>query len=165
MMGDQWEFQDMIQSSGYEPGIVFLDSFTCPAEEEVALALQISIEEPVLKIRKVFTADNKPAIYSINILPQTLQNRPHDPEKIKGPIFPYLQEAYGQLPAYSVTDLIPVIATPDLTSLLKVEPQSPLLLFKDIFYNAENQPILYGHNHFTDLLHFKAIRQPNSNRV
>ncbi len=164
-VGEQWEFNGIIQKSGYAPDIQFIDSRICPAEEEVAAALQISPDDSVLRIRKIFTADGLPAIYSINVLSLQIAAPPFDEEKIKGPIFPYLGEAFGQLPAYSVTDVYPVVATPELAVLLKVEPLSPLLLFKDIFFNSENEPILYGQNHFTDLLHFKAIRQPNQSWV
>ncbi len=160
-MGEQWEFKEMIEKSGYKAKIIFLDSCICPAEGEVASALQLNQGDQVLRIRKIFTANDIPAIYSINEISMRLADSPIDKEKIKGPIFPYLEEAYGQLPSYSVTDVYPVVATPELANLLKVEPLSPLLLFKDLFFNSDNEPILYGHNHFTDLLHFKAIRQPN----
>ena len=159
-MGEQWEFKEMIQKSGYVPDIVFLDSCISSAEGEVASALQINEGESVLHIRKIFTANKLPAIYSINDISLDIAVPPIDQEKIKGPIFPFLEEVYGFLPTYSVTDVYPVVATTELTDLLKVEPLSPLLLFKDVFYNSENEPILYGQNYFTDLLHFKAIRQP-----
>lgn len=159
-VSEKWEFQDLIRSSGFKPGIHFLDAKIIPAEKEEATALRIKLGDPILNVRKIFTADGKPAIYSINMLSLSLAYPPHDQQKLQGPIFPYLAEAYNQTPAYSVTDLSPVVATAELAQLLQVEELSPLLLFKDIFFNADNQPIMYAHNYFTDILHFKAIRQP-----
>lgn len=164
-VSEQWEFQDLIKSTGYEPGIRFIDSEISPAGSEEAFALGVDEGKPVLIIRKIFTADEKPAIHSTNIISLTIAPPPHDIDKLHGPIFPYLQEAYGQEPIYSVTDILPIVADQQMASLLQVPLGSPLLLFKDTFYNNENQPIMYGHNIFTNILHFKAIRQPYSNRM
>jgi GntR family transcriptional regulator len=163
-IGDTWEFQEMIRRNGYEPAILFLDTDICKAGE-VATALRINITDDVLRIRKIFKADGKPAIYSIDYLSLGLAKPPHDLEKLKGPIFPYLEEAYGESPAYSVTDIYPVIAGVERSILLQVEATSPLLLFIDVFFNSGNEPILYGQNYFTDLLHFRAIQQPYENRA
>lgn len=161
-VGDSWEFQEMIRRNGYEPGIRFINSDIGPVGDD-AIALRLNPTDEVLRIRKIFTANGKPAIYSIDLLSLALAKPPYDPEKIQGPIFPYLQEAYGECPAYSVTDIYPVVAGKELAELLQVDAASPLLLFKDIFFNALNMPILYGHNYFTDLLHFRAIQQPYDN--
>lgn len=163
-IGDTWEFQDMIRRNGYEPGIHFIDSCICPAGENAA-PLWLNSSDEVLQIRKIFTADGKPAIYSVDYLSLQLAKSPFDSEKIKGPIFPYLQEAFGEVPAYSVTDIFPVISGTELSEFLLVDPATPLLLFKDTFYNSSNLPILFGVNYFTDLLHFKAIQQPYENWV
>lgn len=161
-MGDQWEFEDLILKSGYVPGLEFLDSEIRPAKDNEAESLKIDSGTPVLKIRKIFTADRKPAIYSTNIVPLSIAKPPIDMEKVKGPIFPFLEEPYNQFPAYSVTDISPVIASNDIATLLQVEPGSPLLYFIDLFINADNEPILYGYNYFTNIFPFKAIRQPHT---
>jgi DNA-binding GntR family transcriptional regulator len=164
-VGDQWEFQAMISGSGYRPGIRFIDSEICPAGAEVASALNIDPEETVLKIRKIFTANEKPAIYSINMFSSQIVSSPFDAEKLQGPIFPFLFEVCNVIPAYSVTDFSPVIADKNLAEFLAVEENSPLLLFKDVFYSTENKPILFAYNHFNNFLHFKAIRQPNTSII
>ncbi len=157
--GDIWEFEDMIRRNGHTPEIRFIDARIIPAGKNGA-ALGLDPGEEVLQIRKIFTADGKPAIYSIDLLSLKLVQPSYDPEKVKGPIFPFLQESCGETPSYCVTDIFPIIAGKEISQLLEVDPTSSLLFFKDLFYNSLNIPIMYADNYFTDLIHFRAIQQP-----
>ncbi len=164
-INEQWEFLEMIRSRGFDPGISFLDSEVIIPESEVTDALCLDKEEKVLKIRKIFTANNKPAIFSVNYLSISLVNPPYNLTKIKGPIFTYLEEEYGITPDYSITDLYAISADNELSKLLKIPRNTPLQFFKDVFFNTKNQCIMYAHNYFTDQLHFVAIRRSNSNWI
>ncbi len=164
-VSDQWEFSDLLRAEGYEPGLIYLDHRVEQADAEVAAALDVKVGEETVVIRKVFTADARPAMFSINILPLRIAHLPQDGTKLQGPIFPYLEETYGQAPAYSVADVRPVLATDELAALLAVEPRSPLLLMKGVYFDKDNQPMMYAYNYYTDIIHFKAIRQPNSNWI
>ena len=127
-VGTQWEFGDLIRSFGYEPGITFLDSGLDSANEETANALEITPGDEILVIHKLFSASGKPAIYTENILSLELMCPPHDPDKLRGPIFHYLEEDYNESPAYSVADIFSVNAHDQLAELLGVEPNKAVLL-------------------------------------
>jgi GntR family transcriptional regulator len=161
-VSEQWEFSDLIQNSGYEPGIRFVDREMIHADREICSALEVEIGDPVLQIRKIFTANNKPAIFSIAMLSLERVKPPHDEIKLRGPIFPYLAESYNLNPAYSVAEVVPRIATSELTEMLAVAAGTAILLMKDVFLDQDNQPIMYAHNYYNDILRFKAIRQPSA---
>ncbi len=162
---DQWEFSGLLRASGFEPGLVYLDCRVGKADAEAAAALDVKLDEEIIAIRKIFTADGRPAMYSINFLTLKLVHLPDDGEKLRGPIFPYLEEVCGQAPAYSVADIYPVVATEELAGLLQVALHSPLLLMKSVYFDRDNQPTMYAYNYYTDIIHFKAIRQPNANWI
>jgi len=156
---DQWEFEDLIRSSGFKPGIQFIDTAFQDADEEIASALEVSEGDEILVVRKVFTASERPAIYSINMLATSLAKPPHDMQKLQGPIFPYLKQAYGLEPTYSAADIFPVVSDEELSRHLQIDLGSPVLLMKDVFFHDDALPIMYAHNYYSDILHFKAIRQ------
>lgn len=159
-VSEQWEFKDLIASHGYQAGIRFLDSDVTIADAEICNALDIDLGSQILVVRKIFTADETPAIFSVNMLSLEVATQPHDLEAIKGPIFHYLAEAYGVHPAYSSAEITPVVPTDELAGYLELGSKAGLLLLKDIFFDAENHVIMYAHNYYTNILHFKAIRQP-----
>ena len=63
------EFRKLIQENGYEPGYRELSSEIIEADEETLEDLQLEAGSWVLKIRKIFTANNDPIIYVINYIP------------------------------------------------------------------------------------------------
>lgn len=161
-VGEQWEFTALIRSHGYLPGIRFIDSNIISADKETSGALDIDQGSQILVIRKIFTADETPAIFSVNMLSLELATLPHDPKAIRGPIFPYLAEAYGLQPAYSSAEISSVLPTDELAMYLELESPTGLLLLKDVFFDTDNRVLMYAHNYYTNVLHFKAIRQPST---
>lgn len=164
-VSDQWEFADLIHNNGYQPGIRFVDSTVLIATKEISTALDTEEGSEVLRVRKIFTADDRPAIFSVNMLSTDLVKPPHDAEKLRGPIFPYLAEAYNLIPTYSVAEVSPLIASAELVQMLDVPEGSAILLMKDVFLDRENSPIMYAHNFYNEILHFKAVRQPSASWI
>jgi DNA-binding GntR family transcriptional regulator len=81
-----WDFAEMIQLSGYTPGVQHLHLTLGPARGAAAeqLALDGRSAE-VITTANVFLADGTPAIYCIDFIPAYLVNQAYRDEELFGP--------------------------------------------------------------------------------
>ena len=70
-----YSYTEHFQSSGFRPGRKLVGLRTRPATEEDAEALAVAVGTPVREIRRVRTADGRPAIFSIDRIPAALLTR------------------------------------------------------------------------------------------
>jgi GntR family transcriptional regulator len=152
-MGDEWDFKYLIEDSGRVALIQPLLIELRPADEQELEALEIDENETVLSIERLFLADEQPVIYSKNVIPKRIIKHPA-PYNVDQPIRQILRQ-YCQIEiAYSISDISACLPTPAVETALLLEAGKPLLKFKDIFYNDQDEPVVFGLNYYND----KALR-------
>jgi DNA-binding GntR family transcriptional regulator len=67
-----WSFVRLIQETGHEPDVRMLRVAYRAVTEDEALLLEIPLENQVLVIERVFLSENRPVIYSTNVVPAVL---------------------------------------------------------------------------------------------
>lgn len=154
-----WEFTQLIENSGRKPVIQVLSDQLRPAKPHEADAMGLAHDALVLALERLFLADSTPVIYSINVLPQAIIQKPYAPEALNLPILRFLDQYCGQQYAYAVADISASIADEMLNHILQVGVGKPLLRFDEVFYNYEGTPLVCAVNHYDDkMLRLRVLR-------
>ncbi len=89
-----------------------------------------------------------------------LVEKPYQSEDFRMPVYQFLWENGRQRLTYYLSEIIPIIAEPDLAQTLHIQPQHRLISFCEIGYNDDNEPIIKSTSCFRDdLLRLRLIRR------
>jgi GntR family transcriptional regulator len=144
------EYTSMISSSGQNPDILALHILDSVADYEVAAALEIEPETPVLKIVRLFLADSKPAIYSTNVIPAHLLSRPLTLPDIEEPLPSFFKKHCDQEFTYGLSKISAVTVNGEVAELLHVPDNAPMVCMHEVFYNTNDCPLVWAMNYFND---------------
>jgi GntR family transcriptional regulator len=155
-----WSYEDVIQAHGYTPSTKILKVYQESASDEVADGLEITPGAEVLTVEKLFMADNQPVILAYNRIPMQFVTQPYKPDDFLVPVYEFLWGNGRQRLTYYLSEIIPIIADDYLPEILHINPNTPLISFSEIGYNADNEPILHSSSCFRDdLLRLRLIRR------
>ncbi|MFC0524199.1 GntR family transcriptional regulator [Pontibacillus salicampi] len=149
---------DMISRAGMEPGSRYLSTEVVAATEEDSLKFQDQDIGPLAKIERIRTADGEPVVYCVDKIPEELL--PLEYLHKEGSIFQLLEHYSNKVINYAVTFIEPVGYQERISSILKCDPDQPLLLLKQMHYTSQDEPILYSSNYFrADKFGFHVLRK------
>jgi GntR family transcriptional regulator len=154
-----YEFTDLITSAGYCAQVKTLEIGPACADDEAARRLNVDPGAPMLRVRKQFLADNRPAIYEDDVLPCAAIREDYDPQELEAPIWDFIRNRCRRQIKYVLSELLPVQADAELARLMSVPPGSSLLKFVEVFYDARNEPVVLAHIYYGALLRFHALRK------
>ncbi len=163
-----WSYEDVIAAHGYTPSTQILALRRELAGEETAVSLQIDPTDEILRVEKLFLADGQPVILAHNLIAVELSEAEldfHAPiyEVLRGNGLPHGRGGSRQQLTYYLSEIVPAIAKPTLAKILQIQPNTPLLSFNEIGYNAKNKPILKSISYFRDdLLRLRLIRRQSN---
>jgi len=146
-------FQDLIRSNGFEPGIRWLSTTVTQPDCDLAKSLQTSPTEPVLEVRKVFTADGAPVIFCTNFIPSwvlgesLLRDVLANPE-IEEPLFSFLETRCGHKIDYFVATVWPELAGEAGFDELATDPKMPALVIDEVGYDRQERPVVRSIHHY-----------------
>jgi GntR family transcriptional regulator len=148
----------MIEQAGMKPGTIFLSSSTNTPTEEDIRRFSCTAEEDIVMIERVRTANGEPVVYCIDKVP----------EKILPEIFPHreeslltiLEEEANRKITYAVAQIEPIGYHDKISPILECEPETSLLVLKQLHYDETDEPILYSVNYFkADKFSFRVLRK------
>ncbi len=161
------EFSKLIEENGFEPGYIHVSSEIIKADEMIQKELQLSGDDEVLKISKVFTANGDPIIFVINHIPFWLIKDTSSSKQALDPDFTrdfkeFFEIFCNQQVSYFISqvraDLFENINPPDLMS--DYQPHSPTLIIDQIGYNNADRPIISTiEYHPGNWMNFNMIRR------
>jgi GntR family transcriptional regulator len=153
---------EMITQAGFSPGVRSAALRREPAPAEVAAALAIAEGEPLVVIERVRTADQRPVVWSRDMLPAArLEPRGLAADDLATrSLYESLSEVFHIRVARGVAQLTPMTATADLAARLDVRRGTPLLRMAQTDYDANDQPVLYSvEYHLPDAFVFLVNRK------
>ncbi len=154
-----WEFTQLIKASGKEPSIRLLRRDRWMPSPAQAEALEISPDTGLIRFCRLFFADDKPVIYSINMVPETLVRSPIPDEAARFSILTILEKYCGQSFGYAIADISAVMLDEELASLLQSSTATPLLCLNEIFYSQSGLPLMMAENYYNDkIIRLNIIR-------
>ncbi|AQQ53707.1 GntR family transcriptional regulator [Planococcus lenghuensis] len=150
---------DMIRQAGMEPGTIYLSTSAAPPSEEDINRFHCSETESIVKIERVRTADGEPVVYCIDKVPASYL--PKDfLGKQSGSIFSAIEESGEIHVDYAVTFIDPAGYHEDASPILQCEPETALLVLKQLHYDDDDRMVLYSKNYFrADKFSFHVVRK------
>ncbi|MDC9822216.1 GntR family transcriptional regulator [Devosia sp. ZB163] len=138
-----FSYTDYLESIGVKASREVLDVCRTPASDTVALELGLPLGSEVVVVRRVRSADGKPAIYSVDSLPVDLADAERDADRFTGSIYRLLSER-GHDIDHARAVVLPVIADSELATILQVPEGTPLQHLKQIDHDTANRPVMHS---------------------
>lgn len=162
------DFMQMIESGGYEArmekignssDIVIKDDFF----EKTADLLHIDSKEDLITLQSLYYANEIPAIYSQVFVPKDIIFE--DPDKeIKKTLFQFLDEFCNQTVEQTIIKFAPHSARGITAEMLKLEENSPFILWEEYYYNIYDEVICVALTHFhPNFMEFTMLRKAETN--
>jgi GntR family transcriptional regulator len=153
---------EMIRQAGLTPGSIEEVVRHEKASKTVAEALDIDENAPVVVLDRVRTANFRPVVWSLDILPASLLGE-HSIKMLKlevQSLYQYLDEQLDIHISRGVAQLYPVSAKPEMAAKLQIRTGTPLLCAVQTDYDNENRPVLYSvEHHLPDAFVFLVNRR------
>ncbi len=129
----------MIEQVNMTPGTIFLSSQEGEPTENDVIRFQCDESDGIFSMERVRTADGQPVVYCLDKIP--VKHLPasftHEEES--------LFELFGREPhsgiKYAVADIEPIGYHDQVSPILDCDPETALLLLKQMHYDQDDQPV------------------------
>lgn len=149
---------DMIKEAGLKPGTIFLSSSTQRPTEEDIRRFSCLHEENIVVAERVRTANGEPVVYCIDKIPEKIL--PEGFSYGEQSIFHTLEEDAGRKITYAVAQIEPIGYHEKISPILECEPETALLVLKQMHFDEKDEPILFSVNYFkADKFSFRVLRR------
>lgn len=135
---------ELIQRAGYVPSISRVEHGQDHASGDVAQALGVSPETPLLAVKKVYMADGQPAVYLIDFVPDDLIHEPYEEQELEQPIFEFLERHSRMRLKYLISEFVPCKADREIADMLGVLPDEALLQCDETLFSSDNKPVMFS---------------------
>ncbi|MGE6261189.1 GntR family transcriptional regulator [Heyndrickxia sporothermodurans] len=153
-----YSISDMIIQGGMEPGTIFLHSMTTVPTEEDIQRFSCDKEEEMAVIERVRTANGNPVVYCIDKIPNKFF--PWEYSSKDESLFTILEQKNGKRITHAITKIEPVGYHEKISPILECDPETSLLVLKQLHFNENDEPILYSVNYFkADKFSFHVVRK------
>jgi DNA-binding GntR family transcriptional regulator len=157
-LDENFSYTEYIERSGLRAGRQVLGTRTMEADSEAAAALKIPDHSPVVEVRRTRTADGRPAVYSVDLLPGDL-----DPGRVKdglrGSLYRLLT-SLGHPVDHAETILSPVVADRELARILDVVAGTPLQHLRQVDFDTDGRPVMFSKEwHVPAVMELRVFRR------
>jgi GntR family transcriptional regulator len=153
---------DLIRSMGMEPGTEGLKVYEAKANADEAEGLALPSGAPVLCLERTRTADGRPVVFSIDLLPAALlQGKERALSELgQRSIYTVLQRDLGIAVRQGVVTVRPDKADRSLAQTLRVPRGTLLLYLLQVDYDMDGRPVLLSHeHHLADAFDVTVVRR------
>ncbi|EGA89551.1 putative transcriptional regulator [Planococcus donghaensis MPA1U2] len=150
---------DMIRQAGMEPGAIYLSTSEGLSSEEDIKRFHCTADDTIITIERVRTANSDPVVYCIDKVPSAYL--PTDfLKRTESSIFKAIEESGDIHISYAVTFIDPTGYHDDASPILECEPETALLVLKQLHYDEDDRLVLYSKNYFrADKFSFHVVRK------
>ncbi len=117
------------------------------ADKESADGLDVPEGTHLTRVQRVMRADDRPAAYLIDILPETFLNADDLPEDFSGSVLDFLLARDDKL-SLSRATISATNATAEVAKALEIQRGDVLLLFTSQLFDANNHVVDYSVSYF-----------------
>jgi GntR family transcriptional regulator len=136
-----FSYSEYLAGAGVRTDRQVLDAQMVPADAETAQALAIAVGTEVAELRRLRTADRRPAIYSIDVLPGDLVDSVDDRDRFRGSVHRLLS-GLGHPVEHGEAVVAPALADSDTAGPLEVAPGTPLQHLRQVDFDAAGRPVM-----------------------
>lgn len=161
------ELGSFIEDCGAKLGIDVLGHKEIVSDEIISKKLDLKIGEEMFHVEKLFLADYTPAAMCINRVPKKyVQKWDFKYEDLGSSMFDLIEAKTNFIFSYDVMEIIPETVTEELSNILRLEVNSPILRVDVVKYSMEGIPIMYNSEYYVDdLIRFTALRNNSGLRL
>ncbi|MCR2821509.1 GntR family transcriptional regulator [Lederbergia panacisoli] len=142
-------FASQLIEQGYRPSTEILDLRVIPADQTLAINLQINENDPVTRLTRIRYANDEPLFYSISFIPwQFAPGLVNDEEGCKSSLFQLLQEKYKVGIHKTIETIEPILASETISEYLGIPEGSPVFSLETTTYNDDMKPIEFSDSVF-----------------
>lgn len=154
-----FSYTEHFQESGFRPGRRLLGLKHVQADDDLAEAFGIPVGTPLLEVRRIRTADGRPAIYSIDRLPDGLIDPTVERAAFGGSLYRLLTAA-GHPIAHAEAILTPAVADKELANLLDVSLGTPIQHLRQADYDEAGRAVMVSDEwHVTSVIELRVYRR------
>jgi GntR family transcriptional regulator len=154
-----FSYTEYFESIGVTATRHVLEAVRIAASDEVRTDLALQAGAEVTRIRRVRSADGRPAVYSIDDMPGDIVRADVDPAAFSGSLYRLLSDR-GHIVDHARTVLAPVVADAELAALLQVAPGTPLQHLRQIDYDAAGRPVMRSLEwHVPEVIELRVYRR------
>ena len=148
----------MIEQAGMKAGTIFLSSQIQELSENDLTLFACGEDEQILFVERVRTANGEPVVYCMDKVPQKIL--PENFEYKQESLLEILEKQAGKHISYAVANIEPLGYHEKVSPILQCEPETALLVLKQMHYDQYDEPILYSINYFkADQFSFQVLRK------
>src|SRR3954470_4718050 len=136
-----FSYTEYLEGAGVKPATKVVGAQLIKADTELASDLALEVGAPLVEVRRIRTADGRPAIYSVDVLPGDFADPERDREALGGSLYRLLTPA-GRSVRHAEAVLTPATADATLARLLDVPLRTPLQHVRQIDYDADGHPVM-----------------------
>jgi GntR family transcriptional regulator len=159
---------DLIRSMGMVPGTEGLKVYEAVATGEEARLLSVPNGSPVVCVERVRTADGRPVVFSVDLIPASLFEGGIETAATlgQGSIYEVLERELGVAVRQGVATVRPAKADRALGAALRVPRGSLLLYLRQVDYDPDGRAVLLSHeHHLADVFEVTVVRRGSGVRA
>jgi len=148
----------MIEQAGMKPGTIFLSSSTQSPTEDDHRRFSCKPDEKIAVTERVRTANGEPVVYCIDKVPERIftETLSHKEESLLAILE---REAHRRI-TYAVAHIEPLGYHEKISPILECDPETALLVLKQMHFDEMDEPVLYSVNYFkADKFSFRVLRK------
>jgi GntR family transcriptional regulator len=138
-----FSYTSYLESTGVRAGRRILGLQTIPASDVVAEHLHLEPGDPIVELRRVRTADDRPAVYSVDHLLGSVVDAERDREALGGSIYALLA-GRGHAVRHAEAVVAPASADADLAAVLEVPEGTLLQHLQQVDVDVAGRRVLYS---------------------
>jgi DNA-binding GntR family transcriptional regulator len=132
-----------LESTGVRAGRRILGVETVPADDDVAEHLQVDVGRTVVALTRVRTADDRPAVFSVDRMPADVVDAERDREALGGSIYALLASR-GHPVRHGEAAVKPAAADAELAAVLDVPEGTLLQHLEQVDVDSSGRRVLYS---------------------
>ena len=155
------EFLDMVRRCGFAPEIAEVRVERARASKAEAGKLGIREQDSLYSVERLITADGIPAIYCVNLFPETLiSDLSFDEEEMRAPIFEFLERRCGVSVYIEISDIRAVNASKEIAEHLGIPEGSAVLGIEEHGHDIDGRPVMLSQEYYREgLVSHSVVRK------
>jgi len=150
----------IIESMGLRPGTAKLEIIHDKASGTMSEKLRLDPGSPIVILKRVRTADEKPLVYTIDVISEAILGGRKIPPNFNSSLYNFLDKKCNREVDYSLAKVTSKIARSEISEKLDIPSESIILLIEQIDYNMKNLPITYTEEYWRqDIIEFTIFRR------
>jgi GntR family transcriptional regulator len=154
-----FSYTDYLESIGVRAGKKMLSVSGVLSDPRVSERLGLPPGTPLIELRRVRTADDRPAVYSIDYLPADLVDPVAQRDALAGSIYALLASA-GHAVIHGEAVVSPAVADPDLATVLEVTAGTLLQLIEQVDVDGAGRRVMLSYEwHVPSVIELTVYRR------